>query len=202
MTAASALAMAADALAEALMSGGISDLSAADNEHEDQSPRRRRPVVGSRRCLDAGVGRHPRPAVVVRALGRAGTRRRRRANTWRSDVPGRIWGPCQGAVREEGPDVRGDAGPAPVHGWADARVLHDLLTAGNFAGALLDIDPADVPEALEHLGLDHMDAEGTMAAMMATAVEVGVRQLPANVLADGARGLHAATVAAAGRHGE
>lgn len=61
--------------------------------------------------------------------------------------------------------------------------LDDLLTVRDFAAMLLDVDPADALKALEHLGLAHEDAEGTLAMVMATAVDEGVRQLPANVLA-------------------
>ncbi len=182
MTAASALAMAADALAEALMSGGISDLSAADVNTRikalvDSGPSSD-PADASTRALVDILDRQSW-SVLWDGLGLAADAAPTPGGATYLDAFG---GRVKGLSGRKGRTYAATLARLLYMGGRTLE-LDDLLTAGDFAGALLDIDPADALEALEHLGLDHMDAEGTMAVMMATAVEVGVRQLPANVLA-------------------
>ncbi len=182
MTATSMLAAAAEAFAQAVISGGTSEISAEDVNAKivaliESGPPQDPADPEARTVLD--LLDEQSWDVLWDGLGRAAAR-----------------GPTLDGMtylemfRERIDKLSGTQGRA--HAAMLARLLleggqsldlDDLATVADLAAQLLDIDPADALEALERLGLDHVDAEGTLAMLMATAVEVGTRPLPANVLA-------------------
>ena len=176
------LGVAVDAFADALDGGGAGSLSGTDIDAR---------IVA---LVDAGAPAGPGDAparALVDELEQQGW-----GSLWDGlDRAAKHAPPAGGATYLERFRERVDALPGAVgrvHVATLARILliggttfelADLLAAGDFARVLLDVDPNDALLALERLGLQPVAAEATLAMLMATAVDVGARPMPAGLAA-------------------